>query len=350
MRKIAIALSGGVDSAVAAKILLEQGHEVIAIHMQNWHENDNPYCQAQQDLSDAKAVADFLGIPLHITDFSDAYQKKIFAYFLDAYHQGITPNPDVFCNSLLKYDDLLNYAKSLGVEKMATGHYARVQEIHGSYHLLKGLDPSKDQSYFLSALNQDQLAWACFPLGEHTKEHIRALAEKWAIPVAKKKDSTGLCFIGERPFKAFLSEYAMAKPGDIVDSDGKVLGRHDGLMFYTIGQRKGLAIGGMKEGSGEPFYVAGKDMSTNTLLVVQGENHPKLFASGLTCGPIHWLLGKAPEQTHLRAKVRYRQNDQACTIQDNQVIFDEPQRAITPGQIIVFYDEDVCLGSATILQ
>ncbi|HHH45245.1 MAG TPA: tRNA 2-thiouridine(34) synthase MnmA [Gammaproteobacteria bacterium] len=353
--KIILGLSGGVDSAVAAALLLEQGYPVEGLFMKNWDEDDEAdYCPAAQDLADARAVADCLDIPLHTVSFSAEYWDRVFAFFLAEYRAGRTPNPDILCNQEIKFRAFPEYAAGLGADRIATGHYARVDGPPGQRRLLKGRDSNKDQSYFLYRLDQAALGCAEFPLGELSKPEVRSLAEKLGFPNFNKKDSTGICFIGERKFTAFLQRYLPAQPGDIVSVEGQVLGRHQGLMFHTIGQRQGLGIGGLREAGDEPWYVVGKRMDTNQLLVAQGNDHPALFRPALVAEDLHWISGHAPAAPlRCHARIRYRQADQACEIvglQDDrmQVRFSEPQRAVTPGQAIVLYDGDRCLGGGTI--
>lgn len=350
-----VGLSGGVDSAVAASLLLEQGYRVEALFMKNWDEDDEAgYCPAEQDLADARAVADLLGIRLHTVSFSSEYWDHVFEYFLDEYRAGRTPNPDIMCNQEIKFKAFLDYSLGLGVGNIATGHYARVEGKPGQRRLLKGKDGNKDQSYFLYRLNQRALNHSLFPLGELQKNRVRELAEQHGFPNYAKKDSTGICFIGERKFKDFLGRYLPAQPGDIVTLDAEVIGRHQGLMFHTIGQRQGLGIGGRRHNSGEPWYVVDKDLAGNRLIVVQGKNHPALFKSSLQAGDLHWISGRAPDAPlACEARIRYRQAVQACTITSldattASVRFDQPQRAVTPGQAVVFYVDDVCLGGGTI--
>ncbi len=353
--KIIVGLSGGVDSAVAAALLLEQGYRVEGLFMKNWDEDDEAgYCPAAQDLADARAVADCLHIPLHTVSFSAEYWDRVFAFFLAEYRAGRTPNPDILCNQEIKFRAFPEYARGLGADRIATGHYARVDGPAGQRRLLKGMDTRKDQSYFLYRLDQAALGRAEFPLGELSKPEVRSLAEKLGFPNFDKKDSTGICFIGERKFTAFLQRYLPAQPGDIVSLEGRVLGRHQGLMFHTIGQRQGLGIGGLREAGDQPWYVVGKRMDRNQLVVAQGNDHPALFRLTLAAEDLHWISARTPG-TPLRchARIRYRQADQACqitTLQDNrmQVRFSEPQRAVTPGQAIVLYDGDRCLGGGTI--
>lgn len=354
--RVIVGLSGGVDSAVAALRLLEQGYVVEALFMKNWDEDDQTgHCPAAEDLADAEGVARRLGIKLHRISFSTEYWDRVFAYFLAEYAAGRTPNPDVICNREIKFRAFLDYALSLGADRIATGHYARIVRATDGAHLHKGRDPDKDQSYFLHLLDQSQLARALFPLEAMQKSEVRRLAEQAGFPNHAKKDSTGICFIGERRFSDFLAQYLPAQPGDIVDLHGVVVGRHQGLMFHTQGQRQGLGIGGHSGDSGEPWYVAAKDLVNNRLVVVQGRDHPALFRTGLRAEAVHWIDATAPElPLRCQAKIRYRQPDQACTVRPMHdgtlhVAFDTVQRAITPGQAIVFYQDDRCLGGATIL-
>jgi len=350
-----VGLSGGVDSAVAACLLLEQGYRVEAVFMKNWDEDDaRDYCPAEQDLADARAVAELLGIALRTISFSTEYWDRVFAHFLAEYRAGRTPNPDILCNQEIKFRAFLDYALGLGAHWIATGHYARVQGGPGQRQLLKGRDNNKDQSYFLYRLNQRALNHSLFPLGELSKPQVRAIAERRGLPNFAKKDSTGICFIGERKFKDFLSRYLPARPGNIVSSEGELLGEHQGLMFHTIGQRQGLGIGGIRDSSGEPWYVVGKDLPRNELIVAQGKNHPALFRSALRATDLHWISGSAP-RTPLacHARIRYRQPDQACEIPELgaagcTVRFATPQRAVTPGQAVVLYQGELCLGGGTI--
>ncbi len=355
MGKIVVGLSGGVDSSVAALLLLEQGYDVDGLFMKNWEEDDSEeYCGAAADLSDAMAVADKLGIRLHTVNFSSEYWDRVFAYFLDEYRAGRTPNPDVLCNSEIKFKAFLDHALGLGAERIATGHYARISEAGEHFLLQQAADRNKDQTYFLYLLNQYQLAHALFPLGDIDKPEVRRLAKAAGFPTHDKKDSTGICFIGERRFRDFLAQYLPAQPGNIETPEGEIIGTHQGLMYHTIGQRQGLHIGGLKGRGEAPWYVAGKDLQRNVLVAVQGSNHPLLFASGLTASPVHWIAGEAPGfPLTCTARCRHRQPLQDCTVtmateESLAVAFTEPQRALTPGQAIVFYDEETCLGGATI--
>ena len=353
--RIMIGMSGGVDSSVAAYLLQQQGYAVQALFMKNWDEDDDKeFCSATQDLADAQSVCDRLGVTLHTRNFAAEYWDQVFAFCLDEFRAGRTPNPDVLCNREIKFKVFLEHAQALGAEKMATGHYARVAQRNGRMRLLKALDLDKDQSYFLYALRQEQLARALFPLGELTKPAVRALAAAQGFGTHNKKDSTGICFIGERKFKEFLSRYLPAQPGDIVTPGGTVIGRHDGLMYHTLGQRKGLNIGGRRDATEQPWYVAAKSLQQNTLTVVQGDQHPLLFSHTLTAQQLNWIADEPPAlPLRCAAKTRYRQADQTCTIEyvnteTYQVHFDTPQRAVTPGQSVVFYQGDECLGGGII--
>ena len=374
-QRVVVGLSGGVDSAVTAWLLKQQGHEVLGIFMKNWEDDDRPggagdddsgYCSSNVDFVDAASVADVVGIEIEHVNFAAEYKDRVFAEFLREYQAGRTPNPDVLCNAEIKFKAFLDHAMRLGAEKIATGHYARVRwngsagkDRAGRFELLKGLDPAKDQSYFLHRLNQAQLAKTLFPVGELRKTEVRRLAEEIGLPNAKKKDSTGICFIGERPFREFLNRYLSHEPGPIQDDRGRTLGRHVGLSFYTLGQRQGLGIGGVKErgaprGGGEhaPWFVARKELGTNTLRVVQGHEHPWLLSHALTAADMSWCAGEPPAAGHLAAKTRYRQADAACDYVPTEggftLRFDEAQWAVTPGQSAVLYDGEVCLGGGVI--
>ena len=353
-RRIILGLSGGVDSAVAAFLLKDAGADVEALHMTNW-EDDDGYCSAAEDLQDARRVCARLEIPLHHVNFSRQYRERVFDYFLDEYRSGRTPNPDVLCNREIKFGAFRDYAKRLGGELLATGHYARVATEAGTVALLKAADRSKDQSYFLHAVSAAALAETVFPLGDLQKADVRRIAKQQGLAVHDKKDSTGICFIGERPFREFLGTYLPAQPGPIVTPGGKELGRHHGLMYYTLGQRQGLGIGGRRDAGDEPWYVVDKDVPRNALVVDQGDS-PLLLNDELVAGVPAWI-GHEPDglDTGLRcsAKIRYRQADQGCTVRhalDDRLMvrFDEPQRAAAPGQFIVFYQGDRCLGGAVI--
>lgn len=352
--KVIVGLSGGVDSSVAAYQLLEQGYHVEGLFMKNW-EDDDEQCTAAEDYADAQSVCDKLAIPLHTANFSENYWENVFTHFLKELRCGRTPNPDILCNKEIKFKAFLDHALQLGADFIATGHYAQIKYGHDSYHLLKSVDKNKDQTYFLYTLNQYQLSKSLFPVGDMHKPDVRKIAAQLGLLNASKKDSTGICFIGEKRFKTFLSHYLPAKQGKIQAEDGTVLGQHDGLMYYTIGQRKGLGIGGTSNYDEMPWYVIEKDLKNNILIVAQGENHPKLFRDNLQCAQIDWVGGSLPIlPLRCAAKTRYRQPDQACVIEvfDNgilNVIFDKPQRAITPGQSIVFYQDEQCLGGGVIL-
>lgn len=354
--KIFVGMSGGVDSSVAALLLCQQGYEVEGVFMKNWEEDDTDnYCSAAKDVADAQTVCDKLGINLHRVNFASEYWDNVFSHFLSEYRLGRTPNPDILCNSEIKFKAFLDYAKQLGADKIATGHYAAQLLQSDQPQLHKAHDHNKDQSYFLHRLTQEQLQSSLFPLGALQKSEVREIARKAGFVTSEKKDSTGICFIGERRFKEFLSTYLPAHPGDIVTIDGNIIGRHDGLMYHTIGQRQGLQIGGVKESSGEPWYVAGKNIEKNQLIVVQGKNHPALFQQILKADSMHFIndIVNKNEPLKCTAKIRYRQEDQPCEVQflkDNtlSVTFTTPQRAVTPGQSIVFYQNTHCLGGAII--
>ncbi len=351
---VVVGMSGGVDSSVTALLLKEQGYEVIGLFMKNWEDDDDSeYCSSREDLNDAVSVADTIGIPIEAVNFAKEYKDRVFSYFLREYEAGRTPNPDILCNSEIKFKAFLDHAMRLGAEKIATGHYAKVREQDGLFQLLKADDASKDQSYFLHRLNQHQLSKSMFPLGGIPKSKVREIARQHNLSNAAKKDSTGICFIGERPFREFLNRYLPTKPGEMVTPEGKVMGQHMGLSFYTYGQRQGLGIGGGKDGSGEPWFVAGKDMANNRLIVVQGHDHQALLKPELDALDMHWIAGHAPDTSRgYAAKTRYRQQDAACriTLQYDRTHFnfDSPQWAVTPGQSVVPYDGDVCLGGGII--
>ena len=381
LQRVVVGLSGGVDSAVSAYLLRKQGHEVVGLFMKNWEDDDRPasgspdngapddgYCTSNIDFVDAAAVADVLGIELEHVNFAADYKDRVFAEFLREYAAGRTPNPDVLCNAEIKFKAFLDHAVRLGAEKIATGHYARVRQVAGAFQLLKGLDPLKDQSYFLHRLNQTQLSKTLFPVGELPKTEVRRIATDIGLPNAKKKDSTGICFIGERPFREFLNRYLNHTPGPIKDDRGHVIGEHVGLSFYTLGQRKGIGIGGLKErgaargGSDHaPWFVARKEMASNTLVAVKGHDHPWLQSSALTADDVSWVAGHAPASEALAAKTRYRQADARCVFSASgdapdgasdgaafALRFQQPQWAVTPGQSAVLYDGEVCLGGGVI--
>jgi tRNA-specific 2-thiouridylase len=359
-KHIVIGLSGGVDSSVAAWLLKSQGHKVLGIFMKNWDDEDtDTYCTSKQDFLDAATVADVLGIEFDAVSFSKEYREKVFKDFLHEYSVGRTPNPDVFCNSEIKFKSFLKYSHDLGAKYIATGHYSRTRVgKEGNYELLKGCDESKDQSYFLHRLSQAQLSSSIFPLGELKKNQVRELAKEIGLPNAEKKDSTGICFIGERPFKEFLAKYLKTNPGPICNLDGDTLGRHDGLAFYTIGQRKGIGIGGLsknlikKENSQSPWFVVAKDNSSNTLLVAQGHDNPHLFSSSLKAINSSWVSGAPPNLCKIQAKIRYRQKtfstSLACSGVEFSLRFKNPQWAVTPGQSAVLYNGEKCLGGGII--
>jgi tRNA-specific 2-thiouridylase len=352
--KVIVGMSGGVDSSVAALLLREQGYRVEGLFMKNWDEDDGTeYCTAKADFADAQAVADALDIPLHGANFAAEYWDNVFEHFLAEYKAGRTPNPDILCNREIKFRAFLDYALLLGADCIATGHYARRGENYGKAALLRGLDANKDQSYFLHAVGHRELAQTLFPVGEIEKPEVRAIAARHGLITSNKKDSTGICFIGERRFRDFLQQYLPAQPGDIYSLDGEILGRHQGLMYHTIGQRQGLGIGGLADHGDEPWYVVGKDLEHNVLRVAQGNDHPALFSSDLQVGDMFWISGEPPElPLRCTAKVRYRQADQACSVMAAdgayRVHFREPQRAVTPGQSVVFYDGERCLGGGVI--
>ena len=396
-QRVVVGLSGGVDSAVTAHLLKAQGHDVVGLFMKNWEDDDRPagapgtedpgYCTSNIDFVDAAAVADVLGIAIEHVNFAADYKERVFAEFLREYDAGRTPNPDVLCNAEIKFKAFLDHAMRLGADKIATGHYARVRETDGAFGLLKGLDPLKDQSYFLHRLTQAQLSKTLFPIGELPKTEVRRIAAEIGLPNARKKDSTGICFIGERPFREFLGRYLANTPGPIEDDRGRTIGEHVGLSFYTLGQRKGIGIGGLKErgsaregapgaavrggprgaavreslrgaavrGGGDhaPWFVARKDIAANTLYVVQGHGHPWLLAHRLSANDTSWVAGHAPVNAHLAAKTRYRQGDAGCEYRAAapagfELRFEQPQWAVTPGQSAVLYDGEVCLGGGVI--
>ncbi len=362
-KRVVIGMSGGVDSSVSAWLLKEQGYEVIGLFMKNWEDDDDSeYCSTRQDWIDAASVADVVGVDIEAVNFAAEYKDRVFAEFLREYQAGRTPNPDVLCNAEIKFKAFLDHAMLLGADMIATGHYARVREVTsgpnaGQTQLLKAVDASKDQSYFLHRLNQAQLAKTLFPLGEIRKTEVRKIAEQLKLPNAAKKDSTGICFIGERPFRDFLNRYLSYQPGPMKTPDGVIVGEHVGLSFYTLGQRKGIGLGGMKthkntDGNSDPWYVARKDVAANTLYIVQGHDHPWLLSSKLNAGQMSWVAGTAPDVEQLSAKTRYRQADVACTQHTGSdsfsLNFSTPQWAVTPGQSAVLYDGDVCLGGGII--
>ncbi|HGJ5892200.1 MAG TPA: tRNA 2-thiouridine(34) synthase MnmA [Arsenophonus apicola] len=356
LKKVIVGMSGGVDSSVAAYLLKQQGYQVAGLFMKNWEEDDNEeYCAAATDLADAQSVCDKLDIELHTVNFAAEYWDNVFAHFLAEYKAGRTPNPDILCNKEIKFKAFLEFAaQDLAADYIASGHYARRKTVDGCHQLLRGLDNNKDQSYFLYALDQSQLAQSLFPIGELEKSTVRRIAEELGLITAKKKDSTGICFIGERKFRDFLARYLPAKPGAIITVDGKTLGQHSGLMYHTLGQRKGLGIGGVKEANDDPWYVVDKDIKNNRLIVAQGHNHPRLMSTGLIVQQIHWINPPALNETkQCTVKTRYRQPDIPCTIEqfsDNKIAvqFDYPIAAVTPGQSAVFYHGEICLGGGVI--
>ena len=355
-KKVIVGMSGGVDSSVSAWLLQQQGYQVEGLFMKNWEEDDGEeYCTAAEDLADAQAVCDKLGIHLHTVNFAAEYWDNVFEHFLEEYQAGRTPNPDILCNKEIKFKAFLEFAaEDLGADFIATGHYVRRQDLAGKSRLLRGLDDNKDQSYFLYTLGHEQIAQSLFPVGELAKPEVRRIAEELELVTAKKKDSTGICFIGERKFRDFLGRYLPAQPGAILNPEGEVVGEHQGLMYHTLGQRKGLGIGGTKEGSEEPWYVVDKDVANNVLVVAQGHDHPRLMSVGLIAQQLHWV-DRETLQAPLRCavKTRYRQADIPCTVmplgEDRlEVRFDEPVAAVTPGQSAVFYLGEVCLGGGVI--
>jgi len=363
--RVVVGMSGGVDSSVSAWLLKQQGYEVVGLFMKNWEDDDDSeYCSTRQDWLDAASVADLIGVDIEAVNFADEYKERVFAEFLSEYSAGRTPNPDILCNAEIKFRAFLDHAMQLGAERIATGHYARVREVRdgqGSrFELLKGLDTSKDQSFFLHRLNQSQLSRTLFPLGEVPKTEVRRIAAELGLPNAAKKDSTGICFIGERPFREFLNRYLPTQEGPIKMPDGRVVGRHMGLAFYTLGQRKGLGIGGVKgrqrdDGTADAWYTARKDIQANTLYVVQGHDHPWLLSQQVQAQDASWVSGQAPDLGDYAAKTRYRQPDAACRLVEAtseggfSLSFSQEQWAVTPGQSAVLYDGDVCLGGGIIV-
>ncbi|HKB60682.1 MAG TPA: tRNA 2-thiouridine(34) synthase MnmA [Gallionellaceae bacterium] len=354
-KHVVVGMSGGVDSSVTALLLKEQGYEVTGLFMKNWEDDDDEeYCSSREDLIDAVSAADVIGIHIEAVNFAAEYKDRVFAYFLREYEAGRTPNPDILCNSEIKFKAFLDHAMRLGADAIAMGHYARVREVDGKFQLLKGLDPGKDQSYFLHRLDQQQLSKAMFPIGHLPKSEVREIARKAGLANHAKRDSTGICFIGERPFREFLNRYLPTQPGDMVTPEGRKVGTHQGLSFYTIGQRQGLGIGGGKDGTGEPWFVSGKDIAANRLIVVQGHDNPALLNPNLDALDMHWIAGEAPDTSRpYAAKTRYRQHDAGCRIValdggHASFHFQEAQWAVTPGQSVVVYDEEVCLGGGII--
>lgn len=351
--RVVVGMSGGVDSSVTAYLLKQQGYQVEGLFMKNWDEDDGTeYCTALADLEDASRVCERIDIPLHTANFAAEYWDSVFEYFLAEYRANRTPNPDVLCNSEIKFKVFLEYAAALGADAIATGHYARVIYRDNSAQLHKGIDRNKDQSYFLHAVSEQAFSRSIFPLGGMEKPEVRRIAAEQAFENSSKRDSTGICFIGERRFRDFLQTYIPAQPGAIVDPDGQVLAEHSGLMYYTYGQRQGLGIGGVADRPEQPWYVVDKNIQDNHLVVAQGE-HPLLFSRGLVCEQMHFINGEPLETTALTCKIRYRQADQLCSLQQIdqelwQVGFEQPQRAVTPGQYAVFYQGDHCLGGGVI--
>lgn len=350
-KTVAVGMSGGVDSSVSALLLKQQGYRVIGLFMKNWEEEQGGVCHAQQDADDVRAVCDMLDIPCYTMQFTQEYRERVFARFLEDLQRGQTPNPDILCNKEIKFSLFFDKALSLGADYLATGHYCRIFDTQSSYQLARGIDETKDQSYFLYTLSKEKLKQTLFPVGGLRKTEVRRLAHLHQLPTATKKESMGICFIGKRDFKTFLHQYLAYTPGELVTPEGKVVGRHDGVAYYTLGQRKGLGIGG----EGEAWFVADKDVAENRLIVVQGGNHPALYKSGLLANEVNWVEGAPPAMPFTcTAKIRYRQADVPCTIlgQKEQLLhvhFDTPQKAVTPRQSIVFYLGDICLGGASIV-
>ncbi|MBO9490518.1 tRNA 2-thiouridine(34) synthase MnmA [Endozoicomonas sp. G2_1] len=356
--RVIVGMSGGVDSSVSAYLLQQQGYQVEGLFMKNWEEDDtDEYCAAAEDLKDAQAVCDKLGIKLHTINFATEYWDNVFEYFLQEYKAGRTPNPDIMCNKEIKFKAFLEFAcEDLGADYIATGHYVRRQLINDQWAMIRGLDDNKDQSYFLYTLSDQQVGQTLFPVGNIEKPEVRAIAEHAGLITHNKKDSTGICFIGERKFKDFLAKYLPAQPGNIENPEGEVIGQHDGLMYHTLGQRKGLRIGGLSNAGDAPWYVVEKDLKRNVLIVGQGHDHPRLFSKGLIANQLH-LVNRQPVTSDVKctAKTRYRQQDVSCTLSaigddQYQVLFDQAQSSVTPGQSVVFYQGDVCLGGAIIDQ
>lgn len=355
MTKVVVGMSGGVDSAVSAYLLKQQGYDVTAVFMKNWEEKDEEgNCTSDADYEDVRRVCTQMNIPYYTVNFTKQYWDNVFTYFLKEYQLGRTPNPDVLCNREIKFKCFLEFVIQIGADKLATGHYAQIGEENGQYQLLRGVDINKDQSYFLYTLGQEVLSKVIFPVGHLQKKQVREIAKEAGLENASKKDSTGICFIGERNFKKFLQQYLPAKPGSICTEDGNQVGKHDGLMYYTLGQRKGLGIGG--KGDGRPFFVVEKDLQNNVLIVAQGEDSPSLYTSALVAEELYWVQGSPPAKAFsCTAKFRYRQADQAVHVdllsdEKCHVAFEKSQRAVTPGQAVVFYQDGVCLGGGTIME
>ncbi|MET1253734.1 tRNA 2-thiouridine(34) synthase MnmA [Aliikangiella maris] len=355
LNRVVVGMSGGVDSSVSAYLLKQNGYDVIGVFMKNWEEDDtDDYCAAEKDMADARAIAEKLGIPFKTINFATEYWDRVFEYFLEEYRAGRTPNPDIMCNKEIKFKAFLDYAKILGADYIATGHYAQISHHAQSSQMLRGLDANKDQTYFLYTLQQEQLNKSLFPIGHLNKDEVRKIATEQGFVTADKKDSTGICFIGERKFKDFLQQYIPAKPGDIEDEHSNVIGQHSGLMYHTLGQRKGIGIGGLPAKDEAPWYALEKDLKRNVLIVGQGHDHPMLLSTGLIASQLHWVEPKKiTDNFQCTAKCRYRQQDFKCQVkridEDNwQVTFTENQRAVTPGQSVVFYDGEICLGGGII--
>lgn len=352
MPLVAVGMSGGVDSSVSALLLKQQGYRVIGLFMKNWEEEQGGVCHAQQDADDVRAVCALLDIPCYVMQFTQEYREKVFAQFLEDLKAGFTPNPDILCNKEIKFSLFFDKALSLGADFLATGHYCRIFNDNGAHQLARGSDENKDQSYFLYTLSKEKLAKTLFPVGALRKSEVRKLAQEHNLPTAAKKESMGICFIGKRDFKSFIHQYIAYTPGELITPEGRVVGKHDGVAYYTIGQRRGLGIGG----EGDAWFVAGKDMERNQLIVVQGETHPALYRKGLIANEISWVAGAGPQLPfRCTAKIRYRQADFACTLVEQagntvRVHFDAHQKAVTPRQAIVFYAGDVCLGGGSIVE
>ena len=356
-QRVVVGMSGGVDSSVAAYLLKQQGYDVVGLFMKNWEDDDtDEYCSSRQDFLDAVSVADVINIPIEVVNFSTEYKDRVFSHFLAEYQAGRTPNPDILCNAEIKFKAFLDHATQMGADKIATGHYAQVRQFGDSFQLLKGEDGTKDQSYFLYRLNQLQLARTLFPVGHLYKRQVREIARTLNLPNQAKKDSTGICFIGERPFREFLNRYLPHEPGEIQTLEGKVIGEHIGLMYYTLGQRQGLGIGGTRDGNDEPWFVCAKDRQRNVLIVVQGHNHPALLSSTLKATDLTWVSDQQPHCNWVyAAKTRYRQADAPCAISRLEAVmchveFAQTQWAVTPGQSVVIYESKVCLGGGIICE